>query len=175
MDLAAAVETHTEFLLRSALGMGFAVADAEDLVQEAFTVFAKAPEKFEGRSSLRTYLYGILYRKGLERRRKGSRETEVDPSDAIFDGRFDGSGHWIRPPKGPEADALNSEVGTLIEDCLKGLTEQQRSAFHLKEVEQMSGKDVCNALDLKPTHLRVLLFRARNKTRECLEAKWESR
>lgn len=170
------VEEHTAVLLRGALGRGLPLADAEELVQETFVAFLKAVDRFEGRSSVRTFLFGILYRKAMERGRKVSRELATDPIDQVFEGRFGkANGMWINPPKGPDENALIKETGALIEECLGGLTEDQRSTFHLKEVDHLSTAEVCNVLDISVTNLRVLLFRARNKLRECLERKWEDR
>lgn len=170
------VEEHTAVLLRGALGRGLPMADAEELVQETFVAFLKAVDRFEGRSSVRTFLFGILYRKAMERGRKVSRELATDPVDQIFEGRFGKSdGMWITPPKGPDENALTKETGVLIEQCLEGLSADQRSTFHLKEVDHLSTDEVCNIMGISATHLRVLLFRARNKLRECLERKWEER
>lgn len=166
------VKAHAGDLLRAALGMGLGLAEAEDLVQSIFTAFLEALDRFEGRSSVRTYLFGILYRKMWERGRQKSRELPVDPSDALFDGRFDSLHHWSRPPKGPQEEAETRETAELIRRCLEGLTDQQRAAFQLKEAARESSESICNILGIENTHLRVLLFRARNKLRECLESKW---
>jgi len=170
--VAAVVRAHTGDLLRAALGQGFAQADAEELVQSVFTTFLEAAARFEGRSTVRTFLFGILYRKALEAGRKKARELAVDPADEVFDGRFNWWGHWSRGPRGPEDEADVKELASLIAACLEGLTAQQRAAFQLKDVDQRESEDVCNVLDVESTHLRVLLFRARNKLRECLEGKW---
>jgi RNA polymerase sigma-70 factor (ECF subfamily) len=77
--------------------------------------------------------------------------------------------------KGPEEETLALELSELIRDCSASLSQSQRAAFHLKEVERESTASICNILGVSETHLGVLLFRARNKLRECLEKKWESR
>jgi RNA polymerase sigma-70 factor (ECF subfamily) len=170
------VEEHTEVLLRGALGRGLSMVDAEELVQDTFVAFLDAVKRFEGRSSVRTFLFGILYRKAMERGRKRSRELATDPIDQLFESRCQGpNGHWSSPPKGPDEEVLTKEVAGMIEGCMGDLTEDQRSAFHLKEVDRVETKDLCNILDVTATHLRVLLFRARNKLRECLEKKWENK
>lgn len=169
------VRTHTGPLLAASFGMGFPQSDAEELVQETFTAFLSALERFEGRSSVRTFLFGILYRKALERRRKDARELATDPIDQVFETRFGFMGMWSTPPKGPEEEVLSKETAKLIGQCLEGLSQSQRTAFYLKEVEKESNSAICNILDVRDTHLRVLLFRARNNLRECLEKKWEAR
>ncbi len=173
VDLTEIVEAHAGYLLRAAIGFGVGAVDAEDLVAETFATFIKIQDRFQGRSSVRTFLYGILYKKNLERSRKTARETAVDPIEGKFQSRFDSKGMWQSPPRGPDQEVLSAETEELIGECMDGLGEQQRAAFFLREVERMSSDEICNALEIKPTHLRVLLFRARNGLRECLEQKWE--
>ncbi|PCI40367.1 MAG: hypothetical protein COB53_01180 [Elusimicrobia bacterium] len=169
------VDANTGYLLRAAIGFGLGSVDAEDLVAETFKTFLEIQDRFEGRSSVRTFLYGILYRKNLERSRKSVREMPVDPIEGIFKERFDSRGMWQNPPRGPDLEAVSEETEGLILECLDGLVEQQRAAFYFKEVERMTAEEVCNTLEIKSTHLRVLLFRARNGLRECLERKWEAK
>ena len=169
------VEQHTAVLLRGALGQGWSPNDAEDLVQETFVTLLKAVQRFEGRSTVRTFLFGILYRKAKERGRKKAREQATDPIDAVFERRFGFMGQWSAPPKGPDEETLGRETAVLIGDCMEALVPAQRAAFHLKEVDRQDNASICNILEVTATHLRVLLFRARNNLRECLERKWETR
>lgn len=171
--IAEAVRAHGRDLLRAAFGLGFAEADAEELVQASFTAFLEAAPRFEGRSTVRTFLFGILYRKALEHGRRKSRELLTDPADEVFEGRFNWWGHWSRGPRGPEEDADIKETAELLAHCLEGLTDQQRAAFQLKEVDRQDSAAVCNILGVQGTHLRVLLFRARSKLRECIEGRWK--
>jgi len=170
--LSSIVHGHAAELHLAARGLGRSEAEAEELVQEVFVAFLDALDRFEGRSTVRTYLFGILYRKALEAGRRRSRELATDPGDAVFDGRFDALGHWSKPPEGPDRDADLAEMARLIGECLDGLPDQQRAAFQLVEVD-MEGRDAArNVLGVEDTHLRVLLFRARAKLRECLGSKW---
>lgn len=171
--LSQVVREHAADLYRASLGFGLAPCDAEELVQASFVTFLGACQRFEGRSSVKTFLFGILYKKALEQGRKRSKELATDPADEVFDGRFRTGGHWSQTPKGPDEEAALNETSRLIGECLDGLSDQQRAAFQLKEVDGQSNADICNVLDLNDTHLRVLLFRARNKLRECLERKWK--
>lgn len=165
------VETHTPLLLAAARGMGFSLPDAEELAQSTFVAFLEALERFEGRSSLKTYLYGILRHKAFEWRRHNVREQGTDKIEEILDRRFDATGHWIQPPRGPEEESLTRELGQWIDECLQQLSTPQRMAFYLKEVEGQTTPDLCNILDVSVTNLGVLLFRARNKLLLCLEEK----
>jgi len=166
------INENAEALLAAAWGMGWKGADAEDLVQETFAVFLRAPERFEGRSSLKTYLFGILYNKGLEKRREVVREEAVDPIDEVFEKRFGTWGIWRTMPRGPEDEVMARETAALVEECLQGLNVQQRMAFYLKEIQHETTDSICNILEITITHLGVLLFRARNKLRECVQRKW---
>ncbi len=166
------IKAHTEPLLAGALGLGFSPADAEELVQETFVSFLDGAERFEGRSKIRTYLYGILYHKAAQARRKAARERPEDHNDSAFADRFDGAGMWTKPPQGPEDAAVTAEIREWVERCAQGLTDSQRMAFFLREAEGQSSEELCNVLQVSATHLRVLLFRARVRLRECLEKKW---
>lgn len=166
------IRDHTAVLLRGALALGLPESEAEELVQDTLATFLEAAARFEGRSSVRTFLFGILYRKGMERGRKRARELATDPADALFEGHFDAAAHWNSMPRGPEKDADVKEIAALIALCLEELPPQQKAAFLLREVDREETDSICNALDVSDTHLRVLLFRARNRLRECLERKW---
>ncbi|MDE1975686.1 MAG: sigma-70 family RNA polymerase sigma factor [Elusimicrobia bacterium] len=169
------VREHTPALMAAGLAMGFSQADAEELAQETFSAFLEAIDRFESRSRLKTYLFGILYNKALDLRRKRRREESLDAVEGEFEKRFNARGMWASPPKGPEDSALNAEIQTLIEQCAEGLSASQRAAFFLKEAEGESAEAICNVLGVSYTNLRVLMYRARLKLRECLERNWEKR
>ena len=154
--------------------MGLPESEAEELVQASFAAFLEAARRFEGRSSVRTFLFGILYRKVLEQARRGGRELATDPADQVFEGRFNWWGHWSQAPAGPEREADVKEIAELIAQCLENLTDSQRAAFQLKEIDREPSAAIRNILGVEGTHLRVLLFRARNKLRECIEGKWKA-
>jgi len=175
-DLSRLVFEHTGVLLRGAMAMGFTQADAEELVQDTFVAFLQARDRFEGRSSVRTFLFGILYNKGAELSRKHQREERSEDIEKIFDAQFDGAGHWLADrPRGPDEEALDHELAEAISECAKGLSMDQKTAFFMKETEGLSSQEVCNTLGITDTNLRVLLYRARLRLRECLERTWERR
>ncbi len=171
--ITAVVSAHADALYAGALSLGVAPSDAEDLVQETLAAFLAGLDRFHGLSSVRTYLFGILYNKARQRWSAGWREQAADPVDEVFESRFDASG-VLRRLKGPEEEALGRELEGLIADCANGLSQSQRAAFFLKEVEREDTASICKILGVSETNLGVLLFRARNKLRECLERKWES-
>lgn len=167
------INLHTQPLFACARGLGFSESDAEELVQDTFSSFLNAVERFEGRSKIRTYLFGILYNKASEMRRGKMREEATENMEEIFGKRFDARGQWGSFPRGPEEIALSKEVEGWIEECSEGLPLNQRTAFYLKEVERETTESICKILGVSVTHLGVLLFRARNNLRECLGKKME--
>ena len=84
-------------------------------------------------------------------------------------------GMWNSVPRGPEEQAADGELREWLKRCAEGLTVDQRAAFHLKAVEGRTTAEVCKIVGVSSTNLGVLLFRARNKLRECLEKKWMKR
>lgn len=171
--LTAMVNDHLPRLLAGALSLGLSRPDAEEVVQETFVAFLGALDRFEGRSSLRTYLFGILYHKASGLRAKARREEGSDDIEAVVSARFDPAGMWTRPPGGPEALAMDSEIRRWVEKCSEGLPDAQKAAFFLKEVDGETPEAICNILGVSPTNLRVMLHRARLKLRECLELNWD--
>jgi len=151
--------------------LGFAEQDAEDLVQDVFTTFLEKLEIFEGRSQLRTWLFGILHRKALERRRASIKDDRMDLIDEVFESRFDGNGKWTRPPADLERLLLSKEIGEIIRGCMNGLPVNQREAFVLREIEGLDTGEICKILDVSVTNFGVLMHRARARLRECLETK----
>jgi RNA polymerase sigma-70 factor (ECF subfamily) len=177
-DPAALSETVTEnarVLFRAARGLGFPEHEAEDLVQDVFATFLEKIEGFEGKSQLRTWLFGILHRKALERHRAAARDDRMETIDEVFESRFDGSGSWVRPPADIERLMISREIGDEIRDCMSGLPFNQREAFLLREVEELETSEICKILDVSVTNFGALICRARARLRECLETKGTKR
>jgi RNA polymerase sigma-70 factor (ECF subfamily) len=172
------IEKHTEPLLRAAYSIGFSEVDAEELVQDTFVAFLKARDRFEGRSKLSTYLFGILYNKAHEMRRAKDKERPEEAIEQVFDSHFDEVAHWNEPLmkelSEPERQLHAQHIGEFIQMCLDNLSMQLRIAFTMKEVNGASTSAICDLLHLTPNHLGVLLFRARNQLRECLKSKGAS-
>jgi RNA polymerase sigma-70 factor (ECF subfamily) len=169
--LAEAVHEHARPLKGAARALGFPEPEAEDIVQDVFRTFLERLDHFEGRSQLRTWLFGILHRKALERRRGAAIDDRIDPIDEVFESRFDSKGNWSRPPADLERLMLSKEIGELIRGCMDGLPVNQREAFVLREVEDLETSEICKILAISATNFGVLMHRARARLRECLEAK----
>lgn len=158
-------------LLRSARTAGLPPDRAEDAVQASLLVLIERAADFDGRARVCTWVHGILLRKIWEERRGVRREADQEEIDWVVERRFDGAGSWVRPPQGPVEALARGEFRRELETCLDDLPDRQRVAFTLREVEGFETAEICNILDVSANNLGVLLFRARNGLRECLEAK----
>jgi len=167
----AAVDGHARALFSIARALGFDSDQSEDLVQETLATFLETLDRFEGRSSVRTWLVGILYKKSLERRRSLARESQMDPIEEVLESRFSRFGRWARPPADIERLLASKRAGAAIMACLEQIPVQQRAAFILRELEQLETGEICKILGISVTNLGVLIHRARIRIRECLEAK----
>ncbi len=158
-------------ILRAAGGAGLAPQLAEDVAQDTFVTFIETAPRFEGRSHVRTWLFGILYKKIAAARRNLRRDNEIDDIEEVFEQRFDDAGSWSRPPLPVDAEVYDAEVRRGIDGCLDRVPTNQRMAFVLREIEGMDTQEICKILEVTRTNLGVLLHRVRNRLRECLEAK----
>jgi len=169
--LLAVVHAYLDQIFRAARGAGLNQEQAEDVTQNTFLTFIQTAGRFEGRSHVRTWLFGILYRKIAEERRQVKKAQQIDDIDETMEQRFGTNGFWLQPPREANLDLEDEEIRDLIESCLATATPRQRLAFLLHEVEGMDSREICNALGVSVTNLGVLLYRVRNRLRECLE-KW---
>lgn len=165
------VDANLSHVLRAARGAGLSPEEAEDVTQDTFLTFLATIERFEGRSKIRTWLFGILFRKISERRRGRRRDGELEDIDSIVESRFDADGRWIKPPRGPDDDLFDAQIAEHLDACLDELPDRHRTGFYLREVEGLSTDDICSVLEVTRSNLGVILFRARNALRECLEAR----
>jgi RNA polymerase sigma-70 factor (ECF subfamily) len=159
-------------------------AVAEEVVQETWLRVLGALDRFEGRSSLRTWVFRILVNTAKTR---AQREGRVIPFSALNDpgripeaavdaDRFLGPdderfpGHWSSPPRHlPEERLLAAETRERIAAAIDELPAAQRAVISLRDVAGWSAEEVRNALDLTDVNQRVLLHRARAKVRRALE------
>lgn len=165
------VTRFTGQLYNACLGLGFDRSEADDITQGVWLTFFDVVQNFEGRSKVRTFLFGILYNKASEYRKKRGKVDLSFDIEAVVDSHFDRQGHWITGPKDPEKFLSAVQVAKAISDCMELLPLTQKMAFHLKEVEGEVTTEICKILSVTNTNLGVLLFRARNQLRECIEKK----
>lgn len=157
---------------------------AEEVVQEAWIGVIRGLHRFEGRSSLRTWLFRIVTYQATSRGRRERRHVPlsallddgdvgptVDPSRFLDAGRW--AGHWAEPPADwgadGEARALAAETQALVAAAIEGLPAAQRLVITLRDVRGWPSEEVCKALDITPGNQRVLLHRARARVRAALE------
>jgi RNA polymerase sigma-70 factor, ECF subfamily len=158
-------------------------AVAEEVVQETWLAVLQGLDRFEGRSSLKTWIFRILANRAKTRAiREGrtipfsSLQPDRVPEPAVDPDRFrdpeDGRwpGHWASPPQAwPEERLLAGETRDKLAAAIESLPASQRAVISLRDIEGWSAEEVCNALEISETNQRVLLHRARAKVRTALE------
>lgn len=158
-------------LLRGALSLGFRGQNADDLVQNVWVTFFEKLPDFKGNSQLKTFLFGILINKSRELRREKIKFEQNDPIDSIMESRFNANGFWLRPPEDPSRIMEVAQSMEQIYDCIEKLPLTQRAAFCMWEIDESETNEICSILDVSVTNLGVILYRAKNKLRECIEFK----
>ena len=179
------VERHHNALVRVAGNYVPTRALAEEVAQETWLAVVSGIDRFEGRSSVKTWLFRILINRA---RTRGVRERRTVPDSSLAgeDGggpvvepeRFRSSehrwaGHWAAPPRRwdgiPEDRLLAAETKAVVDAAIEALPPAQREVITLRDVQGLSSGEVCDLLDLTEGNQRVLLHRARAKVRAALE------
>ncbi len=181
------VNRHHAPLLRLAMLYLPSRAVAEEVVQETWLGVLQGINRFEGRSSVKTWIYRILINRAQTRGQREARSIsfsamsrpEEEPLEpAVPADRFRGADdewpdHWATPPKGwgsdPEKRLLAQETRAIIQKAIDALPPNQREVITLRDVEEWTAEEVCNLLSISETNQRVLLHRARSKVRAVLE------
>lgn len=150
---------------------------AEAVVQEAWVSIFKALPNFEGRSSLKTWIYTILKNEAFSRYKKEARTVSLEAQVADdqqdikienwLNNAFKNDGHWRHTLawdiSSPEALLQEEQLQKCIEHTLELLQPDQKAVFLLRDQEQLAMEEICNILDLTHSNARVLLHRARLK------------
>ena len=165
-------------------------ASAQEAVQETWLAVIQGIHSFEGRSSLRTWVFHVLVniarRQGVRERRVvavpmiGADESGLVVSPGQFrpeGDRLAGGWHAEAAPQpwGPEAAALDREARTMLTVALARLPNRQRVVVELRDLDGFTSDEVCRVLNLSPANQRVLLHRARCKLRDQLENYYHQR
>lgn len=156
-------------LLRMLSSHGVFSEAAEEIIHDCWETFFTNLEKFEGRSQIKTFVFGILINKLREHRRRLGRIDLEEDSEKVFQRSFTKDGWWAHAPSDPYKLLVNRQLSRLIESCLEGLTSSQRDAFLLIESEGETSDNACQIMGVSISNLRVLIFRAKHKLRTCLE------
>jgi RNA polymerase sigma-70 factor (ECF subfamily) len=179
--LAAEIESHRGYLMRIAQLQLRDRESAEDAVQETLLAALAARDGFSGRSSLKTWLTGILKHKvvdAIRRRQREPRATasfeeELDLDD--FDALFRSNGAWDAPPADwgdPVAALDRREFFDVVDFCLDKLPPNTGRVFMMREVMELETEEICKELRITANNLWVILYRARVSLRQCLEQNW---
>jgi RNA polymerase sigma-70 factor (ECF subfamily) len=167
-------------------------AVAEEVVQDAWLGVLNGIERFEGRSSFRTWLFRILTNNAKSRGEREGRsvpfsalaraevelnERSVEP-DRFLPDTERWANHWISSPRRfdelPEDRLLSHETMGIARTAIDALPEVQRAVITMRDVAGYSAEEVCDALEISEVNQRVLLHRARTKVRRALERRFES-
>jgi RNA polymerase sigma-70 factor, ECF subfamily len=154
---------------------------AEEAVQDTWTAVLDGMSSFQGRSSLKTWIFRILTNRAKTRLMREARsvpfsslkESDLD-EQPVDPARFSSSGRWAEPPQGwnddsPERQLIDREAIRCVERALQELPPKQRAVVTLRDVEGLESDEVCHVLGVRETNQRVLLHRGRSKLRQALE------
>mgnify|MGYP006294202497 CR=1 FL=1 len=175
------VDEHADVLFRYALQRVRRQDVAEDLVQETFVAALRTCDTFDGRSSERTWLVGILRHKIVDHIRQAARarSRQAKQEEVGLDAFFDRRGHWKHTPadwgSDPAAILSRRDFWQAFEKCFGALPGDLADTFALREIEQEEPDEVCRHLEITPSNLWVRLHRARLLLKECLEKNWFQR
>ena len=181
------IDRYAPTMLRLAMVYVRARAIAEEVVQETWMAVLEGLNRFEGRSSLKTWLFRILTNCAITRAQREGRsipfssleaidtdhaEHAVDPDQFLpADHRW--SGHWVSFPSNwqeiPEERLLSQETRAHLEKAINALPPSQREIIILRDIEGWSSVETCGFLGISEVNQRVLLHRARTKVRTVLE------
>lgn len=160
-------------------------AAAEEVAQETWIAFVQGLDRFEGRSSLKTWLFRTLLNCARNRKRKDVRsvpfsaafaaEASDEPSVDAARFRAEGpwTGHWAVAPRSFEADGeralLRQELQARIQRAVEALAPAQREVLSLRDIEGLTAEETCEVLGVSDVNQRVLLHRARSRVRAEVE------
>jgi RNA polymerase sigma-70 factor, ECF subfamily len=170
----ALVARHHGSMMRLARSFVASGAVAEEVVQDTWLAVLRGIDHFAGRSSFRTWLLRILVNRATSTGVRERRSVAVGDAGPAVDGaRFDAGGAWMAPPQHWVEDSddrlLAQGLSDEIQAALEQLPARQREVVVLRDVDGLSGQEVCEALDISAANQRVLLHRGRSHLRQCLE------
>lgn len=160
-------------------------AAAEDAVQEALAAALVGSDRFDGRAGLKTWVFSILRHKIVDLIRSERRTINVsalavsEDADlsATFDALFKDNAHWTpesRPRDwgDPEAALADQQFWAVFDACLDHLPSATARVFMMREFLELDTDEICKELSISSENCYVILHRARNRLRQCLDSNW---
>ena len=180
IDIEKCVDLYGDMMYRYTLARVRNPEEAAEIVQNTFLAALQSKSAFAGRSTEKSWLFGILKHKILDHFRalKKLQTFDLLPEDDRdpYENAYDETGHLKRPPYqwewDPESAAENNQLAKVMTQCLDGLSAKFRKVFILKEIEGIGSEEICKEFDIQPNNLWVMLHRARNQLKKCLEINW---
>jgi len=185
LDPSTWLDSYGDYLYRYAMMRVNNPSVAEDLVQETFLAGIKSLKNFGGRSTLKTWLTGILKFKVMDHYRKSSREKTFTQLTSFYEDEekdhFSDNGHWLQGDFSPaewSAEQWESidrkEFMTQFLFCADKLPLKIRQVYLMREVDGIESKDIVEQLGITPQNLWTILHRARMALRKCLQDNWSA-
>lgn len=168
---------YSDTLFSHAVSRGFDRDAARDLVQETFYLAWKNMDGFQGKASVKNWLFVILKNKITDYYRKVANQTKVSVSEY---NQFDEAGHWAKPfyPKELIVDPTEpqdaKDFQAILDRCSSKLNAIQKAVFFLKYADERESDDICAQLSITANNYWTLLHRAKVQLRACLEKNWLS-
>lgn len=186
------VTRHHSALIRMAMGYVAHREVAEEVVQDTWMAVIEGLDRFQGRSSLRTWIFGIMIHKAKDRGVREKRHTnfssfeslDEESDDMIDPSRFHQSGewagHWAFPPQPwddqtPEKLLASQQAVNAMNKAIEALPQTLKEVLIIRDVEGVEAKEACDILEISETNLYVRLHRARERVRQAVETYLEGR
>jgi RNA polymerase sigma-70 factor, ECF subfamily len=169
------VDRYYGSMIRLALSFVRSRAVAEEVVQDTWLAMLRGLGAFEGRSTLKTWLFSILVNRARTTAAREARSVPVADAGPVVDAsRFGPSGAWAEPPEHwieeAESRVDAEKLRHLLRTAIDGLPARQREVVLLRDVEGLTSTEVCDVLSISEGNQRVLLHRGRGKLRQTLES-----
>jgi RNA polymerase sigma-70 factor (ECF subfamily) len=169
------VDDYSDLLFSHAVFRGFDRDSAKDLVQDTFYSAWKNMDGFQGRASVKNWLFVILKNKMTDQFRKNAGHPKVLISE--FETQFDQSGHWAKPSYPKELtinpdDISGTEFQQILDNCSMKLNKVQKAVFFMKYMDDLESDDICMQLSITANNYWTILHRAKVQLRACLERNW---
>ena len=174
----ALVRRYHGLLVRTARFYVRSESQAEDVAQDTWVAVIRGIERFEKRSSFKTWLLSICVRRAMSTGGREQRTIPVDPTEPgpdVEPARFNSAGMWSDPPvpftDRVESAAEDADLVAAVQAAISDLRDPHRLVVTLRDVEGLSTTEVAELLGLTPGNIRVILHRGRAKVRAAVEAK----